>query len=281
VTNLGNRGLGLTANYTFSHSLDNISSTFTDGYESLYGLGYVDAFNPRLNYGNSDFDIRHRFNVAATWDIPWLKSANNAFVRTAFGGWGMGLIYNVRSGLPFSIFDSNGFNGQNYPLWAPAQVVARSASPVSPTGVDAVGNANLFNYIQLPATAGSVVGLGNALGIPNCTGLYHVGCSYAINGGSYPDRNQFSSPGYWNADMNFYKTFKLTERFGLQFRAELYNILNHHNQYVYVYNLDAASLVADSQGRYFVQTEKGGPTGVAGTASDERRNVQFGLKLMF
>jgi hypothetical protein len=81
--------------------------------------------------------------------------------------------------------------------------------------------------------------------------------------------------------MNFYKTFKLTERFGLQFRGEFYNIFNHHNQYVYVYNLDAASVAADSQGRYFIQTEKGGPTGQAGTATDERRNIQFGLKLMF
>ena len=281
VTNLGNKGLGLTANYTYSHSLDNISSTFSDGYESLYGLGYLDAFNPRLNYGNSDFDIRHRLNLAATWDVPWLKSASNAFVRTAFGGWGMGLIYNVRSGLPFSIFDSSGYNGQNYPLWAPGQVVARSASPVAPTGADAAGSPNLFNYIQLPTTTGSVVGLGNSLGVPNCTGLYHVGCTYTINGAAYPDRNQFISPGFWNWDMNFYKTFKLTERFGLQFRGEFYNIFNHHNQYVYVYNLDAASVAADSQGRYFIQTEKGGPTGQAGTATDERRNIQFGLKLMF
>jgi hypothetical protein len=281
VTNLGNKGLGITANYTYSHSLDNISSTFSDGYESLYGLGYLDAFNPRLNYGNSDFDIRHRLNLAATWDVPWLKSASNAFVRTAFGGWGMGLIYNVRSGLPFSIFDSTGYNGQNYPLWAPGQVVARSASPVAPTGADAAGNPNLFNYIQLPTSAGSVVGLGNSLGVPNCTGLYHVGCTYTINGAAYYDRNQFISPGFWNWDMNFYKTFKLTERFGLQFRGEFYNIFNHHNQYVYVYNLDAASVAADSQGRYFIQTEKGGPTGQAGTATDERRNIQFGLKLMF
>jgi outer membrane receptor protein involved in Fe transport len=281
VTNLGNKGLGLTANYTYSHSLDNISSTFSDGYESLYGLGYLDAFNPRLNYGNSDFDIRHRLNLAATWDVPWLKSASNAFVRTAFGGWGMGLIYNVRSGLPFSIFDSTGYNGQGYPLWAPGQVVARSASPVAPTGADAAGSPNLFNYIQLPTTAGSVVGLGNSLGVPNCTGLYHVGCTYTINGAAYSDRNQFISPGFWNWDMNFYKTFKLTERFGLQFRGEFYNIFNHHNQYVYVYNLDAASVAADSQGRYFIQTEKGGPTGQAGTPTDERRNIQFGLKLMF
>jgi hypothetical protein len=271
VTNLGNKGLGITANYTFSHSLDNISSTFTDGYESNYGLGYVDAFNPRLNYGNSDFDIRHRFNLAATWDVPWLKHADNKFVRAAFGGWGMGLIYNVRSGLPYSIFDCSNFNGQNCPLWAPGQVVSRSGS------AKAVGG-NLYNYLQLPVNASGVAGTGDSLGVPTCTGLFHVGCTYTASGAGYPDRNQFISPGFWNADMIFTKSFQLTERFGLQFRGELYNIVNHHNQYISVLNLDVSGI---SQSSPFIQTEKGGPTGVPGTASDERRNVQFGLRLTF
>ena len=274
VTNLGNKGLGINANYTFAHSLDNISSTFTDGYESFYGLGYVDAFNPRLNYGNSDFDIRHRFNVAATWDIPWLKNADNAFVRTAFGGWGVGLIYNVRTGLPFTVFDCSGFNGQNCPNWAPTLPM--------PTGPNSVATkdagANTFNYISLPMLNGQVAGIGDSLGIPSCTGLYHVGCTYTTGGATYPDRNQFTSPYFWNADMNFYKNFKLTERFSLQFRGEFYNIFNHSNTFVNVLNLDA-SVFTGSTG--YIQTEKGGPLGYAGTSSDERRNIQFGLKLMF
>jgi outer membrane receptor protein involved in Fe transport len=279
VTNLGNKGLGLNVNYTFSHSTDNISSTFTDGYESLYGLGYLDAFNPRLNYGNSDFDIRHRVVVAATWDVPWLRNASNAFVRTVVGGWGLGTILNIRGGLPFSVFDCSNFSGQNCPLYAPGALVPRAGSATTTTGADA--QANIFNYIQVPASAGAPVGLGNSQGIPNCTGLLHVGCSYTVNNAAYPDRNQFISPNFWNTDMNFYKTFKLTERFGLQFRGEFYNIFNHHNQYVYVNNLDVSSMSADSHGNFYVQSEKGGITGVAGNATDERRNIQFGLKLMF
>ena len=60
----------------------------------------------------------------------------------------------------------------------------------------------------------------------------------------------------------------------MQFRAEAYNLFNHNNQYVQTENLDAASL-----GGAFIQSEKGGPEGVAGTAFDERRNLQFGLRL--
>lgn len=271
VTNLAGKGLGLTANYTYSHALDNLSSTFTDGYASLYGLGYLDAFNPRLNYGNSDYDIRHRFNVAATWEVPWLKNADNKFVRAAFGGWGTGAIWNVRSGLPFTAFDCTNFNGQDCPNWAPGQPVPREGTPQ-------VTGPNLYNYIQLPVAAGAIAGTGNSLGVPTCTGLFHVGCTYTPAGVAYPGRNQFLSPGFWNVDMNFYKNFKLTERFNMQFRAELYNILNHHNQYVVVGNLDVSSMTAATP---FIQTEKGGIFGTAGASTDERRNVQFALRLQF
>lgn len=271
VTNLGNKGVGVSANYTWSHSLDNISSTFTDGYESFYGLGYVDAFNPKLSYGNSDFDIRHRLNIAATWDVPYLKHAENKFVRAAFGGWGLGATFNVRSGLPFTIFDCSNFSGQNCPNWAPGQAVPNSGS------ASAVGG-NLFNYIQLPVSAGAIAGTGDSLGIPNCTGLDHVGCTYTASGAGYPDRNQFKSPGFWTANMIFYKDFHITERVGLQFRGEFYNLFNHSNQYISILNLDVSSMSGASP---FVQTEKGGPSGIPGSPTDENRRIQFGLRLSF
>jgi hypothetical protein len=78
--------------------------------------------------------------------------------------------------------------------------------------------------------------------------------------------------------MIFSKSFQLTERFGLQFRGEFYNIFNHQNQFISVLNLDVSSISAASP---FVQTEKGGPGGVAGTAQDERRAIQLGLRLSF
>jgi len=281
VTNLLNKGLGLTANYTWSHALDNLSSTFSDGNgattSGIYQLGYLDAFNPRLNFGNADFDIRHRFNLSWTWEVPWMKSSSHAFARNVLGGWGLGSILSIRSGSPFTIYDSSGFNGTASPLWIPPSAIPRTGTPTA-TGQ------NLFNYIALPFTTVLVNGtptpvvdnLGVSLGIPNCTGLNHTGCTYSTNGQPYPERNQFVGPGYWNLDMNFYKTFKLTERFGLQFRGEFYNILNHHNQYITTENLDVNSLTTP-----FIQTQKGGIYGLAGQPNDERRNIQFGLKLTF
>jgi hypothetical protein len=121
---------------------------------------------------------------------------------------------------------------------------------------------------------------GVSQGTPTCTGLFHVGCTYTTGGQPYPDRNQYFGPAYWNTDMNFYKTFKLTERFSLQFRGEFYNILNHHNAYVTGLNLDVSSL-GFANSPTFIQTEKGGVYGYAGQPNDERRNIQFALRLQF
>jgi hypothetical protein len=274
--NLLNKGLGFTANYTWSHAMDNLSSTFSDGVPGSYQLGYLDAFNPRLNYGNADFDIRHRFSLSATWEIPWLKTSNNAFARNVLGGWGIGTIFSIRSGSPFSIYDCGNFNGTSCPLYAPGVAIPRTGSSTS-------AGQNLFNYIALPPPTPAdvlnnyIVGNGqNSLGIPTCTGLNHVGCTYTADGTPYPMRNQFFGPGFWNLDTNFYKSFKLTERFGLQLRGEFYNIFNHHNQYITGQNLDVSSLSTA-----FIQTEKGGIYGNAGQPTDERRNIQFGLRLTF
>jgi hypothetical protein len=282
VTNFLSKGLGLTANYTWSHAMDNLSSTFSDGNgattSGAYQLGYLDAFNPRLNFGNADFDVRHRFTLSGTWELPWMKSSGNGFARNVLGGWGLGSIFSARSGSPFSIYDSTHASQTASPLWIPNQAIPTSGSSV-------LAGQNLFNYIALPFTLDAkgkpvVDNKGVSLGNPTCTGLFHSGCTYTTNGQGYPERNQYLGPHYWNIDMNFYKTVKLTERFGLQFRGEFYNILNHHNQYITTANLDVNSLSAP-----YIQTEKGGPYGVPSTCTtlgcDERRNIQFGLKFLF
>src|SRR5208337_1430340 len=77
--NLQNTGLSVVANYTWAHSLDDISSTFSDsvqgGSGTGYGsLGYTSFVDPKLDWGNSDFDVRHRFVISPIWETPWFKS---------------------------------------------------------------------------------------------------------------------------------------------------------------------------------------------------------------
>jgi hypothetical protein len=125
TNNLWNKGVNLNANYTWSHALDNLSSTFTDSEfgtsSGTYYLGYLDGFNPKLNFGNADYDIRHRFVASGTWEIPWMKTSSNAIMRNVLGGWGLGSVVKWRSGTPFSIFDCTptSLGGTNCPEWVP------------------------------------------------------------------------------------------------------------------------------------------------------------------
>ena len=95
-------------------------------------------------------------------------------------------------------------------------------------------------------------------------------------------RNAFRGPGYWNFDCSVAKIFPIHERVNLEFRAEGFNIFNHHNLFLQeglndVFNFaeEGAPVVIPA-----VQASKGG-IGNNGGANDERRFGQFALKLNF
>ncbi|MGA9584994.1 MAG: TonB-dependent receptor, partial [Terracidiphilus sp.] len=88
--NLHNTGLGIVANYTWSHSLDDLSSTFSDSSQGGSGyignLGYLDPLNPMLDWASSDFDVPNRLVVSPIWQTPWFKNGNGLMGEIA-GGW--------------------------------------------------------------------------------------------------------------------------------------------------------------------------------------------------
>ncbi|MGB7553405.1 MAG: carboxypeptidase regulatory-like domain-containing protein [Candidatus Korobacteraceae bacterium] len=269
--NLFNKGLFLTANYTWSHSIDDLSSTFTDGNNGNYMLGYTNAFFPKLDTGSSDFDTRNRFVMSGTWNLPWGNNYSNEAAKQILGGWSVSTIFVAHSGNPFTIYDCTNGIYATCPRWIPG-----TPFPIA-GGLGTQAGPNLYNYMSLPqGSSGLPVGTGQSLSDPVCTGLDGVGCSFSLSGAQPGGRNSFASPGYWNFDFVFAKNFKLTERFNLQFRSELYNAFNHHNVYILSNNLDV------SGGLAAVQADKGGtnPYG-PGSQYDERRNIQFALKLLF
>src|SRR5262249_35648625 len=102
--NFRNHGLSLTANYTWSHAIDNLSSTFSES-SNNFNLGFLSPFNPRLDRGNADFDVRHRVVVSALYEVPFPKN-KNAAVQEIFGGWEFAPIFNGQTGYPFTVFDA-------------------------------------------------------------------------------------------------------------------------------------------------------------------------------
>jgi hypothetical protein len=134
---------------------------------------------------------------------------------------------------------------------------------------------NRYTYLTLPSVSGTPINVGDTSPEPTCTSLVGNGCQFTLSGIPMAGRNAYQSPGYLNFNFVFGKAFQITERFNLQFRAEMYNAFNHSNLYIYPFNLNAA-------GTSTIQADRGGvvPNG-PGSSTDERRNVQFGLKLNF
>jgi hypothetical protein len=284
--NLFNKGLYLNANYTWSHAIDNLSSTFSDGTSGGYGLGYLDPYNKVLDKGNADYDIRNRFVLSGTWNLPWGNSSSNSVERQVLGGWSFSPILNIRSGLPYSIYDCWNLGlGYTCPRYIPSQPINQNGG-VGNTNQSAVGP-NLFNYLPLPLDGtGNALNFADPLAVPNCAQLDHGQCVYSNSGLPQGHRNAYSGPGFWNFNFVIAKTFKLTERFNLQFRTEFYNAFNHSNYYITTGNLDVEP-AADANGNPIpnsgastIQAEKGIPY-CSPTCPTERRNIQFGLKLNF
>ena len=281
TTNFHNTGLSLTANYTYAHSTDDLSSTFSDGTggasAGIGNLGYLDPGNPRLDWGSSDFDIRHRFVISPIWELPWLKSGRG-WEHQVGGGWTFVGVFTGRTGVPFSIFDTtnslNGPTGYGIPRYVPSSAITTystgRAVQTSPT-------TNNFTVLTLPAANSAAFdpGLASAAaGFPN--GISDFGPFPADMSG----RNAFRGPGAWNLDLAFTKDLTLTERLKLQFRAEGFDILNHHNFYVNGLALNAPNF---GGGPITVFALKGGlgTNNADGINHDERRFGQFALRVIF
>jgi hypothetical protein len=240
------RGLRMTARYTYAFSRDNLSSTFSESGNN-FNLGYLDPFNPKLDYGFSDFDVRHRFISSFTWDVPQVKDAKG-FLNQVVNGWELAGIINMRSGAPFSVFDcTNGFN---------VCIRAQLNGPVNFRGAinhDSIGvsdTPNRYKYIDL---SGLLPGQFLDSGLLADSPPFPTDMS---------KRGAFRAPGFWNVDTAVYKNFRLTERYKLQLRFEAYNVFNHANLFV-------------SGGEAEVNT------GFVPAFFDGRRNVQMAGKIIF
>src|SRR5258707_815497 len=188
--NLHNTGLSLTANYTWAHSTDDLSSTFSDSTQGasngIGNLGYLDPRNPRLDWGSSDFDIRHRLSVSPIYEVPFFKNSRG-FARQALGGWTLVGIFMARTGTPFSIFDTNfsanAPSGAGLPRYLPSATLTSKNS-----GTPANMGPNNYSVLNLPA--------GNSFPFNSTLGVSDFGPFPA----TMTTRNAFRGLGAWNFD---------------------------------------------------------------------------------
>ncbi|MDP9170306.1 MAG: TonB-dependent receptor, partial [Acidobacteriota bacterium] len=265
MSNFLNLGFSLTANYTYSHATDNISSTFFEaggqGVAGQFGAqnitinngdfyrGLLDPYHPNLDKGDADFDVRQRVTVAGNWRIPFGNTAG--WLGKVLGGWSLNPLYTARSGQPFSIFDSS---RQTLDLNLPRAAFVGNV-PAGRNSFVRGTTPNTFHILTfLPA---QIARVSNTL-TPNSA--WPANMSH---------RNAFRGPGWWDLDLGISRDTRITERFSLQIRAEAFNLLNHANLYT-------EGLTADVGAANTVEA----CYGCSGSVSD-RRQVQLGAKLIF
>jgi hypothetical protein len=194
------RGLQAVSSYTWSHSIDTASA----GSYGNNGSNTAVPFNANANRGPSDFDIRNAFSAAVTYDVPHPKI--NHLANAALGGWSVQTIIQARSAPPVDISDTAFFTfnggfyanirpdvipGQPFYLYGPQYPGAKSFNPGAfmDPPVDSAGNPSQGN---LP-------------------------------------RNLLRGFKASQVDLAVHREFPLRESLKVQFRAEMFNILNHPN----------------------------------------------------
>jgi hypothetical protein len=178
----------------------------------------LDAYDPELDYGYAEFDVRHRLSASFIWALPFGRDATGA-AGAILDGWQIQGIYAAQSGTPFTMFDCT--NGVSFCMrMLEVGTVDRSGSG-DPKPVP--GEPNRWEYIDLRSQLPAVGSYANPL-----TGSSDFG-PYPAN---MTERNAFRGPGRWNVDAAITKSFRFVDDQEVQFRAEVYNVFNHANLYL-------------------------------------------------
>ncbi len=257
-------GVQFRGNYTYSKNLDDGSAWNTSV------SGNTPAFvsfplRPQADWGPAATDVRQAASVNASYELPFgpqkpfLNHASRP-VNTLIDGWTASGILTTQTGFPFS--PQLGYN-------PPGNGDTRN--PIRPSW-----NPN-FNGNLYPRTVGQYFN-------PNACVQPTVTVSSTVYG-TYGNvsRDSLVGPVLTEVDFSAAKTTHLTERLGLQFRAEFFNILNHTNLAIpneVVYS--AAPTIGTSGGVQTVTPSAISPTaGVVTATATTSRQIQFGAKLQF
>jgi len=227
-------GLSFLAAYTYGHSLDTSRNQNDSG-----DPGPMDTRNMNLDHGSSNYDIKHRFVYSYVWELPFgsgRRFLNRSRAANALlGGWSVSGIASLQSGLPFTV-----------------QLNRDPSNSSAPGRPDRLGEGSLArsqrtldHYFDIAAFVDPSV---------NTPGVFRFGNS---------GRSILRGPGQVNFDFAALRQFRFNERWGLQFRAEFFNLTNTPQ-----FDLPARA-IGNAQ------------AGIIGNVVNPERQVQLALKLMF
>ena len=259
-------GLQFLASYTYSKALDYNSLSTAES------LVIQNAYNPRGDYGLSEYDVRNRFVLSGFYELPF---KGNRLVS----GWQVGVVQQAQTGSPLT--PSLTINpSPSIPLTVRPDLLQHVSGGGDPT-------AYFNNHTLCEPFNGTPSG--SAPAIPACAttpnAAFAVPCTFSsvpttagrnnypvVAGTCHPGnlgRDAIIGPGFLDTDFSVTKNTKINERFNLQFRSEFFDIFNHAN-----FGNPVLTLTSSSFGK--IQSTRF-PTGDFGSA----RQIQFALLLKF
>jgi hypothetical protein len=264
-------GLQALASYTWSHSLDTASAGSLGNGSNAIGSG----LNQQGNRGPSDFDIRNAFSAGVTYAIPVPES--DRFVNAITRDWSLQGIVQARSAAPVTVVNrtfgqlTNGFTPDIRPDVTPG-------IPLYLYGSQFPGGMAINN------TVGAVPG-----GCPDGSPSVGPFCNPPTDANGNPvrqgnlGRNALRGFGATQLDFSVHRDFPIHESFKLQFRAEMFNVLNHPN-----FGAPDGSLTSPTFGlstQMLGQFLNGGNSGTGSLSPLYQlggpRSMQFALKVTF
>ncbi|MGH9532913.1 MAG: TonB-dependent receptor domain-containing protein [Terriglobales bacterium] len=251
------KGFQFQLTYTWSHAIDG-GSTWHSGATSSNGAAGGEGFTtdqtlPSLDRGNSIYDIRHRIGFNYVYELPFFKGRGGV-TEAILGGWQINGIMSFQTGAHWNPFCSSlsrcDFNRDRVANERPDSILPSFNAATHDMWANGWGATFACSNPNAGCGAGDVFSA-PAAGSPGNLG-----------------RNTFVGPNFWGWDPSVFKNFKITERVGLQFRAEFFNMFNRTN-----FKLPGAEGAGQNEIRRAAFGQAGG--------TFNPRNLQFGLKLTF
>ncbi len=233
---------GLTSQfaYTWAHALDEISE-----YRAVIA---DDAFNRKLDYGNSDYDTRHLFTVSLTYDVPKASWANG-WSKWLVNDWQVSSVMNWHKGQPSD------------EVRLGLDVIGDPYSGVSHSFSAANGGTQWWNPAAFAVPAS---GIGNLA------------------------RNRFYAPNFGDVDLSVFKTLPITERVRIRLQADMFNLFNRINLASGPGSVGSScgtttpgSPCNTSSGFGLVSDTIGDFNGAPGLGPGEQFNMQLAVKIIF
>ena len=272
-------GLQVQGSYTWGKSFDNNSGVVA-GDTFGNGIGSLPWWDLKLTRALSDYNVGRTVVINASWQLPAVKT-DSRVIGWAANGWELGAIFKANDGPPFTAtFGTDGDPlgiGSTDPWAFPSYSGASGCSSLINPG-------NPANYVKtqcfaVPPAPNSYAA--QCVDAPGAAAPAPAGRVYCINLRGTAGRNDVPGPGLMNLDFSLFKNNyirRISESFNVQFRAEIFNILNHPNFALPVEpdNTD----IFDSTGAPLNPPDNGA-AGVLKSTTTSSREIQFALKVIW